>query len=107
MARSLGDYYLKKERIAERQWHYPSVERETVGTDGFVDDVVSAIPYVQYYLLIKLMYRHFKLKGEDRFIVIATDGLWEVINPKACISIINQLSKRYHLDVGEWMDGLI
>ena len=46
------------------------------------------------------MSRSFRLRGDDNFIVMATDGLWEVINPKACIEIINQLINQYSLQVG-------
>ena len=46
------------------------------------------------------MSRSFRLRGDDNFIVMATDGLWEVINPKACIAIINQLINQYSLEVG-------
>ena len=45
------------------------------------------------------MSRSFRLRGDDNFIVMATDGLWEVINPKACIAIINQLINQYSLEV--------
>ena len=32
---------------------------------------------------------------EHRFIIMATDGLWEVVNPKACLYIINKLSSNH------------
>ena len=97
VARSLGDFFLKKPLLAERKWRYPTLEREMKGVDGFVDDVVSSTPSIQFAFMWWLTCRQFRLKAEDRFIVIATDGLWEVINPKACISIVNQLASRYSL----------
>lgn len=99
VARSLGDYYLKKESISQRDWHYPTVERETVGIDGFVDDVVSAVPSIKLVLAPLVMFRNYRLRGDDRFIIIATDGLWEVINPKACLCIVHHLIARFSLNV--------
>lgn len=49
------------------------------------------------YLLV--MNRSDELGKDNRFIVIATDGLWEVINPKACMKIILKLASKYSLDV--------
>ena len=42
--------------------------------------------------------RSLKLKSDDRFIVIATDGLWEVINPHACMRIVSELMEKYSLE---------
>ena len=97
VARSLGDFFLKKPHLADKQWRYPSLERELKGVDGFVDDVVSSTPSIQFSFPELFMCRQFRLRADDRFIVIATDGLWEVINPKACISIVKQLASRYPL----------
>lgn len=46
-----------------------------------------------------LMDRSGELGKDNRFVVIATDGLWEVINPKACMKIIMKLASKYSLDV--------
>lgn len=47
VSRSLGDYYLKKKHFSEKQWRYPTKEREEAGLTGFVDDVVSSTPFVK------------------------------------------------------------
>ena len=47
VARSLGDFGFKLGRMRERTWNYPSQRRETMGTKGFVGDVVSNVPFVK------------------------------------------------------------
>ena len=47
VSRSLGDYYLKKKHFNQKQWRYPTKEREAAGLTGFVDDVVSSTPYIK------------------------------------------------------------
>ena len=37
--------------------------------------------------MVVLIGRSDELGKDNRYIVIATDGLWEVINPKACMKI--------------------
>ena len=41
--------------------------------------------------------RSLRLQSDDEYIVIATDGLWEVVNPHACMCIIKRLATRYSL----------
>ena len=49
VARSLGDFALKRKYCRDHTWHYPSIEREILGVEGFVDDIVSPVPFVQYF----------------------------------------------------------
>ena len=49
--------------------------------------------------MVVLIGRSDGLGKDNRYIVIATDGLWEVINPKACMKIIMKLASKYSLDV--------
>ena len=41
-----------------------------------------------------------RLNPEDRFIVMATDGFWEVVNPLACKKIVEAFYGHYSMDVG-------
>ena len=43
--------------------------------------------------------RECTLKRDDRFIVMATDGFWEVVNPQACRKIVEALYEDYSMDV--------
>lgn len=47
------------------------------------------------------------MKRDDRFIVMATDGFWEVVNPQACRKIVEALYENYSMDVrlGEEVEG--
>lgn len=47
VARSLGDFCLKHQRIREGTWQYPSAEREKEGVEGFKGDVISCEPWVR------------------------------------------------------------
>lgn len=49
------------------------------------------------------------MKRDDRFIVMATDGFWEVVNPQACRKIVEALYADYSMDVrlGEGVEGRI
>lgn len=47
VARSLGDFGFKLGRLRERTWNYPSPQREMLGREGFVADVVSNVPFVK------------------------------------------------------------
>lgn len=51
--------------------------------------------------------RECALKRDDRFIVMATDGFWEVVNPQACRKIVEALCENYSMDVrlGEEVEG--
>ena len=89
VARSLGDFSFKKERIGERSWYYPTPGRKELGSHGFHGDIIGSDPFV----------RSMTLTRDDRYIVIATDGFWEVINPSACLRIISLLSDCYSLEV--------
>ena len=53
--------------------------------------------------------RECALKRDDRFIVMATDGFWEVVNPQACRKIVEALYANYSMDVrlGEGVEGRI
>ena len=48
VARSLGDFCLKHQRIREGTWQYPSAEREKEGVEGFKGDVISCEPWVRW-----------------------------------------------------------
>ena len=104
VARSLGDFYLKHQRIGEYHWNYPTVERESEGLSGFTEDVVSSEPFVQYELERRASCRELRLKGTDKFIVLATDGFWEVVNPEACRRIVEAFYHRYSMDVVQRID---
>ena len=99
VARSLGDFGFKLSHIWERKWRYPSEYREKLGVDGFKANVVDNVPFVQQEKMVVLIGRSDELGKDNRYIVIATDGLWEVINPKACMKIIMKLASKYSLDV--------
>lgn len=47
VARSLGDFSFKINRICERKWRYPSERREKLGIDGFKGNVVDNVPFVR------------------------------------------------------------
>lgn len=99
VARSLGDFGFKLGRLRERTWNYPSQRREMLGAEGFVADVVSNVPFVKWECGREMSVRSQELRKEDRFIVMATDGLWEVINPKACLKIVMKMAQKYSLDM--------
>ena len=48
--------------------------------------------------------REWRLKGTDKFIVLATDGFWEVVNPEACRRIVEAFYHHYSMEVAQMID---
>ncbi|KAK8811512.1 hypothetical protein WA158_003246 [Blastocystis sp. Blastoise] len=85
VSRSLGDIgnkmigYQYNNNLA-----WPNSMREREGIEGFKGDVISSVPYIK------------KEKKECDCILLASDGLWDVIDPGFCLKLAKKLFSIYN-----------
>ena len=81
VARALGDANFKLgPRLTDYEWHFPDKAPR-----AFTSDIVSGEPEVS----------SFEVTADDRFMVLACDGLWEVLTSQSVVDLI-----RKYLDEG-------
>jgi len=87
--RSIGDFYLKHREFNSETESSPSLRRKIKNFNG---------PYIKYLPMIQV----YELDKDDRYVVLATDGLWDELDGRDVANVI----KENDGDKGKILDGL-
>ena len=97
VTRSLGDLCCKANGFDYMLSNLSPAEQQAA--KPFSGDVISAVPYIKYVLKREVDGSRQEDRPYNEFIILASDGFWDVISPHLAIKIIKRLANEYPLQV--------